>query len=157
MRRVVTFHNAQAQATISYDTTIPADIQPHGVGEALLWTSDTIPADVSSPSDKGQTQVGFVNGGSILRIVDLPPHCVGGFHRTISLDYIVVLRGAVVLTLDDMSRTEVKEGGVVIQQASMHEWDNERDEWARILCVMAPAKTPVFRGEVLHTDLRFLS
>ncbi|KAL3476546.1 hypothetical protein BJX99DRAFT_258291 [Aspergillus californicus] len=157
IQRIVTSHNAQAQATIAYGTPISAEVQPHGVAEALLWSTDTIPADVTSRNDKGLAQVGFVNGGSILRVVDLPPRCVGGLHRTISLDYVVVLKGAVVLTLDDGSRTEVEQGGVVIQQASMHGWDNERDEWARLLCVMVPAETPVFGGETLRMDLGFLA
>ncbi|KAJ9487813.1 hypothetical protein VN97_g5479 [Penicillium thymicola] len=157
IRRIVTSHNTRAQATIAYDTAIPSKIQPHGVGEALLWSTDTIPADVTSPVDKATAQVGFTNGGSIFRIVDLPPQSVGGLHRTISLDYVVVLKGAVVLTLDDGTRIEVGQGDVVVQQASMHGWDNERDEWARLLCVMAPADTPVFGGKSLDSDLRFLS
>ncbi|KAF9890068.1 hypothetical protein FE257_006748 [Aspergillus nanangensis] len=116
IHRVVTSHNDQGQAVISYNNTLPASILPHRVAEAILWTTDSSPADVNSPDDKGLEQVGFLNGGSILRIVDLPP-------RT----------------------------------ASMHQWDNETDEWAQILCVMAPARTPEFGGQTLETDLSFLS
>ncbi|KAF9890058.1 hypothetical protein FE257_006738 [Aspergillus nanangensis] len=156
IHRVVTSHNHEAQAIVSSNTSLPATILPHGVGEAILWTTDSIPAEVASPEDRRHAPVGFVNDGSILRIVDLPPRSVGSPHRTISLDYVVVLRGTVFLSLDG-HRVEVREGGVVVQQASMHGWDNETEEWARILCVMIPAQPPVFGGKALKTDLSFLS
>lgn len=87
--------------------------------------------------------------------MDFPPYAVGQIHRSISLDYILVLKGKVVLTLDDGSRTTVNQGELVVQQATMHGWDNETDEWARILCVLVPAQPPVINGVELKTHVPF--
>ena len=153
MRRVVTSHSEEGKAVVLQDTQLSCPILPHGAASAQIWCSDTSPADVASPDDKGLTETGFVNGGSIFRVVDLPPHSVGALHRSISLDYIIVQKGSVVLTLDDGSRTRVEQGGLIVQQATMHGWDNEGDDWARILCIMLPAKAPTVKGKELQTDL----
>ncbi|EXJ96306.1 hypothetical protein A1O1_01432 [Capronia coronata CBS 617.96] len=153
MRRIVTSHNEKGEAIISRDTQIISQILPHGVGSAQIWSSDSSPADVASSDDKGDVEAGFVSGGSIFRVVDVPPRSTGALHRSISLDYIIVQRGTVVLNLDDGSRTKVDPGGIVVQQATMHGWDNQGDEWARLLCIMLPAKAPVVGGKELRTDL----
>lgn len=155
IRRVVTSHNADAKAYVERDDLINAEIMGHGNAAQLLWSSDSIPADVNVTDDKGKVKTGIVNGGSVMRIVDFPPHSTGNLHRTISQDYIVVLKGTVLLTLDDGTKTPVSEGGVVVQRATMHAWDNDTDEWARILCVLAPAKNPVVGGVELKQHMTF--
>ena len=62
--------------------------------------------------------------GTTCRVVDFPPQQVwddgklpGGFmHRTQSLDYGVVLKGEIILELDDGVETVVEEGAVVVQR-----------------------------------------
>lgn len=155
IRRLVTSHDNDARAFVHRDDLLHGEVQPHGNGVTLLWSSDSSPANVISTEDRGKIHTGLVNNGSILRIVDFPPHTVGQIHRSISLDYILVLKGKVVLTLDDGSKTPVEEGGLVVQQATMHGWDNETDEWARILCVLVPAQAPVINGVELETHVPF--
>ncbi|KAI1776936.1 hypothetical protein F4818DRAFT_412346 [Hypoxylon cercidicola] len=156
MRRIVTFHNDKAEASIASDTTISPKQEPHSAAFVNLWSSDTSPADVSSPEDKGLRETGFVPTGSVVRIVDLPPHSAPLLHRSISLDYIVVQKGTVGLVLDDGSRTEVREGELVVQQATMHGWENATDGWVRLFCVMLPAAPPVVGGRELGPDLSFM-
>jgi quercetin dioxygenase-like cupin family protein len=155
IRRVVTSHNVDAKAYVERDDLISAELLEHGSATQLLWSSDSIPADVNVPDDRGKVKTGIVNGGSVLRIVDFPPHSTGLFHRTISQDYIVVLTGTVILTLDDGSKTPVSQGGVVVQRATMHGWDNDTDEWARILCVLVPANNPAVNGRELKQEMTF--
>jgi quercetin dioxygenase-like cupin family protein len=155
IRRIVTSHNDQAKAYISRDDLLLAEPQAHGNIATLLWSSDTFPADVMTTADMSAVSTGIVNNGSVLRVVDFPPRSKGKLHRTISQDYIVVLKGTVVLTLDDGSKTPVTEGGVVVQRATMHGWDNDTDEWARILCVLVPARAPVVGGVELQTHMTF--
>lgn len=76
-------------------------------------------------------------------------------HRSMTLDYIFVVEGEIVLTLDDGSRTTVKKGEMVVQQATMHGWDNETDQWTRLLCVLIAAKAPVVEGKVLSSEVPF--
>ena len=155
IRRVVTTHNEDGQAIVWQDNYLHGKLGAHGNAVTLLWSSDSHPAEVTSKTDKGKVETGLVNNGSVLRIVDFPPHSVGRLHRSISLDYVLVLNGELVLSLDDGSRTTVNEGDLVVQQATMHGWDNETDVWARILCCLMPAKAPVVEGVQLDSHVEF--
>lgn len=155
IRRIVTSHNETGQATIWREDYLHGELAAHGNAVTLLWSSDSHPAEVTSKTDKGQVETGLVNDGSVLRIVDFPPKSVGRLHRSISLDYVLVLKGRVVLTLDDGSRTAVNEGDLVVQQATMHGWDNDSDAWARILCCLMPAKAPIVAGVQLESHVDF--
>jgi quercetin dioxygenase-like cupin family protein len=156
LRRVVTTHDAQGRSTVASDGELKSQILPHGPGSVIIWSSEASPAYVASSDDKALCDTGFINGGSIFRIVDLPPHSVGALHRSISLDYIIVQKGSIVLTLDDGSRTTLHQGDFLVQQATMHGWDNETGEWARLLAVMLPAEAPIVDGKELQTDLTAL-
>ncbi|KAL2844356.1 hypothetical protein BJY01DRAFT_235313 [Aspergillus pseudoustus] len=156
LRRVVTTHDAQGQSTVASDTKLTSQILPHGPASVTIWSSDASPAYLASSDDKALSDTGFINDGSIFRILDLPPHSVGSLHRSISLDYIIVHKGSVVLTLEDGSRTRLHQGEFVVQQATMHGWDNDTGEWARILAVMLPAEAPTVGGKELQTDLTAL-
>ncbi|KAB2572677.1 Cupin RmlC-type [Lasiodiplodia theobromae] len=155
VRRIVTGHNSTATAVIKDDAEIPGI--PLSIGPSLtpLWATEELPADVSSPEDKGQLETGLVNDGAILRILDVPPGAKFPLHRTISLDYVYVVQGEVTLTLDDGSRTKVKANDVVVQQATMHGWENETNQWARILLVMMRSQPPFTGGKALEEDVGF--
>ena len=155
IRRIVTSHNEQGQAIVGRDDLLLGEIQNHGNIATLLWSSDSFPPDVMCKDDMGKVATGIVNNGSVLRVVDFPPHSSGLFHRTLSQDYIVVVKGTITLTLDDGSKTPVKEGGVVVQRATMHGWDNDTDDWARIVCVLVPAKAPAVNGVELKQHMTF--
>lgn len=155
-RRIVTGHNAEAKATIKYDSMVETQQMAHGnVHAATLWTNNEFPADPNSSDDKGLIKTGLVNDGSLIRFVDLPPRSTGSLHRTISVDYIIILKGKIVLTLDDGSRTTLTEGDTVIQQATAHGWDNETDEWVRLLCVLIKAHNPIAGGRTLESNVHF--
>lgn len=154
-RRVVTSHNDDAKAIISHDSRINGRQTAHGPCIQLLWSSESLPPDVNGGQDQGLADTGLSNDGTIVRIVDFPPKSQGMVHRSMTLDYIFVLKGQVVLTLDDRSRTVVKENEAVIQQAAMHGWDNETDDWARLLCVLIKAQPPVVNGKELGSEIPF--
>ncbi|KAH7146505.1 hypothetical protein EDB81DRAFT_883913 [Dactylonectria macrodidyma] len=154
-RRIVTGHNDDSKATITRDHLIHGKQTPHGPWIQLLWSSDSLPPDVSSAEDLGLVDTGMSNDGTIVRIVDFPPKSTGLVHRSITLDYIFVLKGTVTLRLDDGSGTSVQTGESVIQQATMHSWDNETDGWARLLCVLIASKKPVVNGQTLEKHVPF--
>jgi quercetin dioxygenase-like cupin family protein len=154
LRRVLTYHNESGKGHVASQDSIAAELMPHGVGSSVIWTTHSHPAPVDEPIDRAKADdIGMVTPGSVVRIVDIPPHSKGGLHRTISLDYILVLEGSVTLSLDDGSRTVVRKGELVVQQATMHGWDNESDDWARLFCVMIPAEAPIVSGVQMQTDL----
>lgn len=155
IRRIVTGHNKETKAIIQRDGLIKARRAGHGPVISRIWSSEDLPPNVNSDNDLGLVETGLSNKGTICRIVDFPPSSTGMVHRSMTLDYIYVLKGEVVLTLDDGSRTTVKEGEIVVQQATMHGWDNETDTWARLLCILIAAHPPLIQGKELHEDVPF--
>lgn len=153
IRRVVTGHNDSAVAVVTRDDLIAGKKAPHGPVIVPVWSAAELPPDVSSSDDKGLAQVGIANDGAIFRIVGLPPRSKSVFHRTLTLDYMFVMEGTVTMSLDDGSRTELKKNDVVVQQATMHRWDNDTDEWARALFILIKSEAPKVGDKVLDADI----
>lgn len=155
VRRLVTGHNGEGKAIVWKDDEISGSQAEHGPFLTRLWSSSELPPDVNTSQDLGLVDTGLANNGTICRVVDFPPKSVGMVHRSITLDYIYVLEGEVTLTLDDGSRTKVKKGEIVVQQGTMHGWDNETTEWSRLLCILIAAKPPVVSGRELQAEVPF--
>ncbi|OQV07293.1 hypothetical protein CLAIMM_11748 [Cladophialophora immunda] len=156
LRRIVTSHNEKGEAIVALDSQIFSKTLPHGAGSCVIWSSESSPAVLDTKSDDALAATGFVNNGSIFRIVDVPPRTVGVLHRSLSLDYIIVQQGSITLTLDSGTSTKVHQREIVIQQATMHGWDNDSDEWARFIAIMLPAHAPRVGGKELQADLSAL-
>jgi len=79
-------------------------------------------------------------------------------HRTLSVDYGVILDGEIDLVLDDGARTTMKKGDVVVQRGTNHLWENTSSGVCRVFFVLVPAKpVQVEGGGVLEpTDTRHL-
>jgi quercetin dioxygenase-like cupin family protein len=62
-------------------------------------------------------------------------------HRTLSLDYAVVLSGEIVLELDSGEEKTVREGEFIVQRGANHAWHNRSEtEVCRIVFVMVGAE-----------------
>lgn len=59
-----------------------------------------------------------------------------GMHTTPTVDYAVILRGTLVLELDDGGTTEVHAGDVVVQNGTRHAWRNPTSEAATAFFVL---------------------
>ena len=57
-------------------------------------------------------------------------------HRTLSVDYAVVLSGSIWITLDGGDETEIKTGDFILQRGANHLWENRGDVPCRVLFVM---------------------
>ncbi|BCH35708.1 hypothetical protein MesoLjLc_76380 [Mesorhizobium sp. L-8-10] len=64
-----------------------------------------------------------------------------GMHETPTVDYVTVVRGTVVLELDDGKTVELHPGDTVVQQGTRHAWRNPASEPATISVVLLGAKT----------------
>lgn len=94
-----------------------------------------------------------VSGGTVLRYVDMKPGLISPMHRTVSLDYGVVLEGEVELILDSGETRLLKRGDVAIQRGSMHAWRNTSETtWARMLYVLQECKALEIEGQTLGED-----
>jgi quercetin dioxygenase-like cupin family protein len=94
------------------------------------------------------------SNGSVLRHVDFIPGEPGLMHRTVSIDYGVVLEGEIICVLDSGEERYLKRGDVCIQRGTMHAWKNpSQTEWCRMLFVLLPCKEVMIGDKKLGEDI----
>lgn len=151
IRRVVTGHDAAGKAVVRDDGVIDGKPVLGGDAEfAVMWVTDRSPVDNDDAVDRSRDPIGLVQpGGSVLRIVDIPPGVRSPLHRTSSLDYGIVLAGDVDLELDDGRRTSLGLHDVVVQRGTIHAWINRGTTTARMAFVLLDAKPATAGGAPL--------
>jgi quercetin dioxygenase-like cupin family protein len=155
VRRVVTGHDDDGRARFRSDERFEPTVVPTGdAAMALLWTTETVPADANDEVDGRRRDAGLtLNQGSVIRTVDMLPGGVSPMHRTSSIDYGIVVSGRLVLELDDGVETELGPGDVVVQRATMHRWKNPFDEPCRVVFVLIEAAPYLHEGQPLPDEL----
>jgi Cupin domain len=149
LRRVVTGNNAEGKSYIVSDEQ---------VSQGVLWQSDDqLPlgsgADIEDalagrlPSTVQHMEPG--TGGNLLFFGSFPPWSSArsrfadggktgfdeqGFHRTETIDYLLIMTGEIELLLDE-SRVLLKAGDLVIQRNTRHAWHNLTDQTVHYLAV----------------------
>ncbi|RAL07221.1 cupin domain-containing protein [Aspergillus homomorphus CBS 101889] len=162
LNRYITTHSLTTQKAI-FSTTLPEEMPLQQINDSadaqfsLAYTTDSFPVDLAAERDipayshylsnpPGIT----ISTGTVCRIVDMPPHALSPMHRTVSLDYGVVLEGEVELVLDSGETRLLKRGDVAVQRGTNHAWRNVTPDtvgadgeavqnWARMLYVLSPA------------------
>ena len=148
-RRVVTGHRPDGRAGIWMDSRIAPKGIPSGDAKfALVWTTPTVPADNNDTTDGAPREAGLtLHGGSVIRVVDLAPSQVSPMHRSNSIDYGIVLSGALELELDGGDVAKLGPGDIVVQRGTNHLWRNpSATEWCRIVFVLIEASPARVNG-----------
>lgn len=72
-------------------------------------------------------------------------------HKTVSVDYGIVLEGTIELVLDSGETKIMRRGDVCVQRATNHAWRNvtEKNGWGRMVFVLVTAE----KIEGLEEDL----
>jgi quercetin dioxygenase-like cupin family protein len=156
INRFITDHDTNGVATFS--SRVQEKLEWQGIGDiakfALGYTTKSFPVQLSEEVDI-ESYEGFLQnkpgitipGGTVLRIVDMAPSATSPMHRTVSLDYGVVLEGEIELILDSGEKRVMRRGDVSIQRATNHAWRNMSETtWARMLYVLQESE-PVFVNE----------
>lgn len=151
VQRVVTGHDANGRAVFRSEDVTPTKMIPSGDASFLtIWTTATVPADNNDETEGRERPTGTtLEGGSVIRVVDMLPHQESPMHRTNSIDYGIVLKGAVELELDDGATRTIREGGIIIQRGTIHKWRNATDEVCRIVFVLIEAPAYLHGGAPL--------
>lgn len=151
LRRVITGHDDQGKAIVQFDdvSTNLVSKRP-GHNSFVVWTTKGNPVDNSGTADDALQPVGTeLANGTVFRIMHLSPGVAPRRHRTDSIDYVVVLSGAVTMELDNQS-VELKAGDVLVQRGTVHNWVNNGAEPC-VMAVVLIAAQPVQRsGVALH-------
>ena len=141
VRRIVTGHNAQGRSYIIRDDRITTGAFPSlykATGEQPLGPGPTGEPQKIMPTDAPQLEPSL--GGSSFHFVTLPPTPRGakpGWHRTMTLDYNILLGGELVLMVDE-GETTLHPGDVVIQRNTMHAWRNDTKAPVFWVAVLVP-------------------
>lgn len=141
IRRVLTGTNSQGQSVVVSDELVPVtDIwrtsreQPLGAATAR---ESTVVLPTTVP------QIDPMPGGSRFFIASLGPSAQPkptrenrqGFHRTATVDYIVVLSGEITL-LTDLQEVKLNTGDCTILRNISHSWRNDLDRPCQLLVAM---------------------
>jgi quercetin dioxygenase-like cupin family protein len=161
--RVITDHDSEGKAIFSNTLPEPVVWQElaDGARFSLGYATNQFPVELSHEADIStythylQNLPGItIPGGTVLRYVDMMPGALSPMHRTVSLDYGVVLEGEVELVLDSGEVRLLKRGHVAIQRGTNHAWRNaSKTEWARMLYVLQEAKPLEIGGKKLAEDV----
>ncbi len=140
-RRVVTGHDQTGKSVVLSDGPPPQHHPMHGaeVGADFfeIWNSTRavplLSATEPEPNERAFTIMPV--SGHLLRIIEIYPPSKGGkrtvMHRTSTVDYVVVIKGEIVLVLDD-SEVTLRPGDVVVQRGTDHAWENRSSAPARM-------------------------
>jgi mannose-6-phosphate isomerase-like protein (cupin superfamily) len=119
IRRVVTDHDAQGRAIVASDEVCKSLTSGRpGHQRCDIWSS---------------------RDGTVFRLVEYQPGVAPRNHRTETIDYAVVLSGEIEMELDG-TVVRLKQGDVLVQQNTMHNWVNRGREPCVIAFVLVPAK-----------------
>ena len=152
VRRIVTGHDAAGRAVVVADSLLPSRPNPSGDAQfTLVWTTATAPVDNDDPTDGRDRAVGLtLPGESVIRVVELLPGKRAPMHRTDSIDYGIVLSGAIELILDDNAVTLAEAGDIIVQRGTIHGWRNPSAEVpARVAFVLLDATPATVAGRPL--------
>jgi mannose-6-phosphate isomerase-like protein (cupin superfamily) len=139
-----------------------------GFRSANLWRTEGSPATITA-GDSVVEQQGVMPpaSGTVLRVIDYPPRPADpeerrrqasaslralfpdaaheptdtkpGMHRTLSVDYAIVLSGTITAILDD-GETELHAGDILIQRGTNHAWENRTDRMTRIAFILVDGR-----------------
>ncbi|ETI21050.1 hypothetical protein G647_07393 [Cladophialophora carrionii CBS 160.54] len=169
--RHITTHNAEGIAI--FQTSDPANSTPSnssGPGSLPLepswfnfptsafglgYATDDMPPDFNGNADlatynKYQEQHPgvVIKGGTVFRVVDMAPGAESPMHRTVSIDYGVILEGEIELELDSGEKRVLKRGDLFVQRGTMHKWKNPSESQpARLVVVQLESKEVEVEGK----------
>ena len=164
IKRLVTTHNDQGLAVFSSALGEENERKPLPGGDAafaLGYTTKGFPVELSNDDDIETFKPYLdnapgivVSDGTVLRFVDMAPGHLSPMHRTVSLDYGVVIEGDIELVLDSGETRPMKRGDIAIQRGTNHAWRNTSNTaWARMMFVLQPCKPIQIAGKTLGEEL----
>ena len=153
LRRIVTGHDEQGNAIVKIDEIAQHWREGRPGGTILnVWTTDSAPANNSLDTDGGMREGKFtmIQNGSVFRILDFKPGLERRMHRTNSIDYIVVMSGEIDMELDNGVEVHLKQGDVVVQRGTIHNWINRGTETCIMAVILIHADPVTAGGKVLN-------
>ncbi|KAM0547818.1 hypothetical protein ACHAPJ_010164 [Fusarium lateritium] len=160
--RYITDHNDRGKAI--FNNVLDERVSPTVLPGVILYDSFVSPtypiqmndgADLKTAQDPPQSSSLVPEGNTVARFIDFLPGKPEIWHRTISLDYAVLISGELELLLDSGESRMIKPGDLIIQRGTEHAWRNPHPtQTARCFFVQASSEPLVINEQKLeeHTD-----
>ena len=154
VRRVVTGHDANGRAVVTFDETVDVPEVRPGIAGRVFWVTEGFPVDNTGGEDTSSRQVATtLANGSIFRIVEFAPGNSPRRHRTDSIDYAIVLYGEIDMELEGpQDAIHLRAGDVLVQRGTIHNWINKGTVPCGIAFILIDAKPVEVGGKVLHAE-----
>lgn len=165
IRRYITTHNMEGESVFLSHAQVPDYLPSKPTGEdgeiALLYATTSTPASVDAEADVAmydeflhQPPGITVDNGTLFRLIDLRLGKATPMHRTVSVDYGVIIEGDVDLLLDSGASRHMHRGDVSVQRGTAHSFRNRSDtEWCRMLFVYLPMEKLNIEGKELKAEV----
>ena len=146
VRRVITGHDKSGKAVVKIDEVSRNLVQSRpGAAACVVWTTEGFPVDNTGEADDALRKAGTtLKNGTVLRIIEFGPGVAPRNHRTDSIDYIIVMSGAIDMDLDG-TMVHLAQGDVLVQRGTIHNWINRGTEPCVVAAILVDA-TPVEAG-----------
>ncbi|KAI1367177.1 cupin domain protein [Xylaria arbuscula] len=140
--------NAKSTIDRTFDEDLPVTKDLGGALFRLAYVSGRAPEaldgnDVSTYGEylKHMPALVVPGGGATVWYIDTPPGAGSPLHRTVSLDFVVVVEGEVQMKLDSGETRLLRVGDLVVQRGTTHQWTNpSKDRWSRMVGVMSESQ-----------------
>ncbi|MCE7795720.1 cupin domain-containing protein [Sphingobium sufflavum] len=144
-RRIVTGLDEQGRSCILIDGPVPRTER----GNQLIWRAPALPADNGGGED---ASVPFAmehlkDGSATFSVTELPVGMGRFLHATDTLDYLVILKGTIVLEME-VGEATLRAGDCVVQRGTVHAWRNDGPDVATMASITLPA-LPVGKGATI--------
>jgi quercetin dioxygenase-like cupin family protein len=131
IRRVVTANDKDGKSYIKWDSEIEGASGRPGFASFPMWATKKLPAELTD-QDPGKWEIGTtIAGGSVFRLASYEPGAAARWHRTDSVDYAMCVAGEMWMMMDK-GEVHLKAGDIIVQNATMHNWENR----GKVPCVM---------------------
>ncbi len=154
-RRIVTGNNAEGRSYFVSDSVVPEmhlweTLETDGLGIAPDGSPTrhlpTTAPNIEPPSGASKCVRVTMQPWKVMKETMKAQPIAGldadGFHRTATIDYIMIVDGEVDLVLDE-ARTTVRAGDLVVQRNTNHAWHNNTDRpvdfWGVMVSVAVPS------------------
>lgn len=140
-RRVVTGHDADGRSCVLFDGRID-ELPLANPKVAVAWSTGTLPASNVGNADTCDAvpSVEMFNGdGAKFLLMAMDPGDEHPFHKTDTVDFAVVLRGRILLTLET-GEVLLGPGDLVVDRGALHGWKAVGDEPALMAATIIPAR-----------------
>ena len=150
IRRVVTGHDENGRSLVAIDEPArTGSAGREGLDRSLIWSTDSFPVDNTDTQDGGERVVATTDeGGTVFRVVRYAPGVAPRNHRTDSIDYAVVISGAIDMEMDE-GTVQLRQGDVLVQRGTIHNWINRGTEPCVIAFILISADPVTIAGTTL--------